>query len=188
VGDALNHATAAGNADLAAMQARAQGRLARQQARQEAFDLERSAAAQSAIAADNMMTLRQNGTAAVAAARAEAGASGFGASAGSKARVEQSVAEQFEAAIANLQRSNSISDQNSRYAANVRRSEGEQQMRLAEVAAQYQGRLARMNRRAFLPSLVGGALMQGSMFGLNFVGSGGKGDNSKGGNSGGSGK
>lgn len=182
MGDRLNYSTAAGNADVAAMQARTQGRFARQQARQEAFDLERSAAAQSAIAADNMMTLRQNGAAAVAAARAEAGASGFGASAGSKARVEQSVAEQFETAIANMQRSNSISDQNLRYAAGVRRSEGEQQWRLAEVAAQYQGKLARMNRRVFLPSLVGGALTQGSLFGLNFVGGG---DDSKDSNSGG---
>lgn len=174
MGDALNNATAAGNAGLAALQARTQGRLARQQARQEAYDLEASAAAQSAIAADNMMTLRQNEAAAIGAARAEAGASGFAANEGSKAQAEQSVAEQFEVAIANLQRSNSIADRNARYAADVRRSEGEQQLRLAEVQAQYQDRQARLYRRAFLPSLVGGVLTQGSLFGMRFAG-GGKG-------------
>lgn len=172
MGDALNNATAAGNADVAALQARTQGRLARQQARQEAYDLEAAAAAQSAIAADNMMTLRQNEAAAIGTARAEAGASGFAVSSGSKAQAEQSVAEQFEVAIANLQKSNSIADQNARYAANVRRSEGEQQLRLAEVQAQYQEKVARMNRHALLPSLVGGVLTQGALFGLNFVGGG----------------
>lgn len=169
VGDAMNNTTAAGNASVAAMQARMRGKLARQAAYQEAYDLEGAAAAQGYIAGDNMMTMRQNEVAALGAARADAGASGFAASSGSKAQVEQSVAEQFEVAIANMQKSNAISDQNSRYAANVRRSEGEQQMRVAEVEAQYYDKVARQNRHAFMPNLIGGTLLEGAKFGMSFA-------------------
>lgn len=172
VGDAVNNSTQAGNADLRAMQARTSGKLAQQKAYQEAYDLERTAAQQGFIAGDNMMTLRQNEVAAIGTARAEAGASGFAASSGSKAQVEQSVAEQFEVAIANMQKSNAISDQSSRYAAQVRRSEGEQQKRISDVEAQYYDKVARQNRHAFMPNLIGSTLLQSAQFGLNFVSAG----------------
>lgn len=174
MGEAINNVAAAGNASVSAMQARTQGTLARNQAYQRAYDLESVAAAQNVIAADNMMTLRQNEAAAVGGARAEAGASGLSASSGSMLRAEQSVAEQFDVAVANLQRSAAISDQSARYQAAVTRSEGEQQKRLAEIQAAYYDRVARISRNAFWPSLVGGGLMTGAgIYGRYFAGGAG---------------
>lgn len=189
MGEAINNGTAAGNASVSAMQARTQGTLARNQAYQRAYDLESVAAAQNVIAADNMMTLRQNEAAAVGGARAAAGASGLSASSGSMLRAEQSVAEQFDVAVANLQRSAAISDQSARYQAAVTRSEGEQQKRLAEIQAAYYDKVSRINRNAFWPSLIGSSLTKGADIYLRFFanGAGGGAGDGAGGGAGGSG-
>ncbi len=162
MGEALNMSSSATQYNSDAITARADGRVQRNQAYAQAYKLETDATAASHIAGDNMMTMRRNQTLQTAAARAAAGASGFGASSGSKLTVEQSTAEIFEKAIADAAKSNTIAEQNARYQANALRRHGDTTLNLANIQADYMNRLASINRKTAPWALVGSGFTLGS--------------------------
>ena len=135
--------------------ARANGIAQRQQAYAHAYKLETDAANQSYLAADNMMTMRRNQAAAVDEARLANGASGFDVSGGSKLQAEQSVADVFEQAIANMMRSNTISDQNARMQAHAFRRQGDTSLNLGNIQADYLNRMSRISSKYARWALVG---------------------------------
>lgn len=155
----------AANYDSQAVTARANGIAQRQQAYANAYKLETDAASQSYLAADNMMTMRRNQTAAVDETRLANGASGFDASGGSKLQAEQSVADVFEQAIANMMKSNTISDQNARMQANAYRRQGDTSLNLGNIQADYLNRMSSINRKYSRWALVGSALSSMGSFG-----------------------
>lgn len=155
--------------------ARANAIAQRQQAYANAYKLETDAASQSYLAADNMMTMRRNQTAAVDETRLANGASGFDASGGSKLQAEQSVADVFEQAIANMMKSNTISDQNTRMQANAYRRQGDTSLNLGNIQADYLNRMSSINRKYSKWALVGSGLSTLGQLGMkyNWKGSGG---------------
>ena len=161
MGDGVNMYASAANQRTDAMTTRANGRLQRQQAYANAYKLEDDAARGSHVAADNMMTMRRNQSAAVAASRVAHAASGFGASGGSKLAAEASVAEVFEKAIADAAKSNAIADVNAREQANAFRRQGDTALNLANINADYLNRLAAINSKAAPWMMLGSALSLG---------------------------
>lgn len=168
MGGFVNSSTAAANAQLQAAQARTQGVLQRRQAYADAYKLESDSAAALMVAGENAAVLRQNQAAQVAAARVQNGGSGFDASSGSVLRREQSVAEEFEQAIANMGRSAAVQDANARAQAVQLRREGDSAVLLADIMGDYYGRVARANRVAAGWNLLGGALSTVGNLGLQY--------------------
>ncbi len=125
-----NYANQAGNS-------RAAGIAAKQSKYQQAYSMEADSARNAYLVSDNMMTLRQNQTAATGSARAANAASGFMASSGSKLTTEQSVAQVFESQIANMNKSNVIADSNAREAANMSRRDGDTALHMSNIQADF---------------------------------------------------
>lgn len=148
--------------------ARANGIAQRQQAYANAYKLETDAASQSYLAADNMMTMRRNQAAAVDEVRLANGASGFDASGGSKLQTEQSVADIFEQAIANMMKSNTISDQNARMQANAFRRQGDTSLNLGNIQADYLNRMSSISSKYSKWLLVGSGLSMLGGLGMKF--------------------
>ena len=174
MGDAVNMNAAASNQRTDAVTTRANGRLQRQQAYANAYKLEDDAARGSHVAADNMMTMRRNQSAAAAASRVAHAASGFGASGGSKLAAEASVAEVFEKAIADAAKSNAIADVNAREQANAFRRQGDTALNLANISADYMDRVAEIDKKLAkklqwasaikMAGAIGGSFNLGGMF------------------------
>lgn len=131
-----------------AIEARANGLAQRKQAYANAYELEDASAQNGYIAGQKMETMRQNQTAAVAATRLQNGATGFGASGGSKLQQEMSTAQMFEEAIANLGKSYAIQDQNARRQADQLRKEGDDTLKLSQIMSNYYSRVSKINSRA----------------------------------------
>lgn len=168
MGDALNMSAQGANYSSQAATARANGIAQRQQAYANAYKLETDAASQSFLAADNMMTMRRNQTVAMDEARLANGASGFDASGGSKLHAEQSVADVFEQAIANMMKSNTISDQNARMQANAYRRQGDTSLNLGNIQADYLNRMSRISSKYARWALVGSGLSTLGQLGLKY--------------------
>ena len=148
--------------------ARTNGLAQRQQAYANAYKLETDAASQGYLAADNMMTMRRNQAAAVDEARLANGASGFDASGGSKLQVEQSVADVFEQAIANMMKSTTISDQNARMQANAYRRQGDTSLNLGNIQADYLNRMSGISGKYSRWALVGSGLSTLGQVGMKY--------------------
>ena len=172
MGQFVNSSATSANAAQQATQARTQGLADRKLAYARAYGLERDSAEQGHIAAQQMQTLRQNQTAAVASTRANNAASGFAASSGSKLRHEMSTAQIFEEAIANAGKSYAITDQNARNQANQLRKEGDDALKMSQIMANYYSRVSKINSRAANWQLLGGTLstIGDTMFTFNIGG------------------
>jgi len=168
VGDYLNMSAQGANYSSQAATARANGIAQRQQAYAHAYKLETDAANQSYLAADNMMTMRRNQAAAVDEARLANGASGFDASGGSKLQAEQSVADVFEQAIANMMRSNTISEQDARMQAHAFRRQGDTSLNLGNIQADYLTRMSRISSKYARWALVGSGLSTLGQVGMKY--------------------
>lgn len=179
MGDAINMDAQATNYRSDAATARANGIAQRAQAFSNAYKLESDSAAQNHIESDNMMTMRRNQMANIATMRASNGSSGF-ANIDSKLKAEQSVAESFEMAIANMAKSAAVSDQNARFQANAYRRQGDTALNLSNIQADYLNRIASINNKYSKWVLVGSALSQlGNLsMGLNWGGSSSNNDSS----------
>ncbi|MEG0025091.1 MAG: hypothetical protein RR719_07080 [Akkermansia sp.] len=127
--------------------AEAQGRAQRSAAYRRAFNLEEEARADSVLVGKNMMTARENETAALATVRNERGASGL-TQEGSGGVAEALTADVFDKAIGDLALSNAISDSNKRYSADVSRFQGDLAMQQASAQAAQYGRLGKSARNA----------------------------------------
>lgn len=158
MGQFVNSSAASANATQQAVQARTQGIADRKAAYARAYGLERDTAEQGYIAAQQMQTMRQNQTAAVASTRLDNAASGFSASSGSKLRGETSTAQIFEQTIANLGQSYAIQDQNARNQANQLRKEGDDALKLSQIMSNYYSRLSKINSTAANWQLLGSGL------------------------------
>lgn len=168
MGGYLNSATASANAATQGAQARTQGLLQRKQAYANAYKLDADAEASNLLAGEQMATMRQNQAAAIAAQRVQAASSGFSASSGSMLRGEQSVAEAFEQAIANIGKSAAIQDANAREQAGQLRREGDTALALSNVQGAFYDRVARINRYSALVNLAGDALSTAGNLGLTY--------------------
>lgn len=120
----------------------AQGRAQKAAANKRAWNLEEEARSDSVLAGKNMMRQRENQTAAQAAVRNAAAASGF-TNQGSGQQAEIATADIFETAIRDMALSNAISDSNKRYAADVSRFQGDLAMQQAQAAASQYNSLAK---------------------------------------------
>ena len=158
MGQFVNSSATAANAAQQAAQARTQGIADRKAAYARAYGIERDSAEQGHIAAQQMQTMRQNQTSAVAATRLDNGASGFNASSGSKLRNEISTAQIFEEAIYNAAKSYAIQDQNARAQANRLRKEGDDTLKLSQIMSNYYSRVSKINSTAANWQLLGGSL------------------------------
>lgn len=146
MGSFIDNQTQSANYTLQATQARAQGQLARKQAYANAYKLQDDSAQAAYIMGDRMMTARQNAVASISALRTQNAASGFSAS-GSKLRAEQSTAEILDAAISNMGKSYTISDQNARAQAAQLMREGDTAVSLAEIQGRYFDQLRSINKK-----------------------------------------
>lgn len=158
MGQFVNSSAASANAAQQSIQARTQGIADRKAAYARAYGLERDTAEQGYIAAQQMQTMRQNQTAAVASTRLHNAASGFSASTGSKLRSEASTAQIFEETIANLGKSYAIQDQNARNQANQLRKEGDDALKMSQIMSNYYSRVSKINSTAANWQLLGGTL------------------------------
>ncbi len=150
--------------------ARVQGLQQKMEAYQKAYSLEDQSAKNSYLAMQNMMAARQNQSAAVASELTRGAGSGFMASTGTMRRNQQGVAEIVEAAIANMNKSNVISDENARTQAAQYRSFGDQAMTMANIQADYYSKLAKTAKKASWWGLVGDIGLQAMSMGLTYGG------------------
>lgn len=172
MGQFVNSSAASANAAQQASQARTQGLADRKAAYARAYGLERDSAEQGHIAAQQMQTMRQNQTSAVASTRTQNAASGFNASSGSKLRSEMSTAQMFEEAIANAGKSYAIQDQNARSQAAQLRKDGDDALKMSQIMANYYSRVSKINSTTANWQLLGGSLstIGDSMFTYNIGG------------------
>lgn len=172
MGQFVNSSAASANAAQQAAQARSQGLADRKAAYARAYGLENDSAQQAYIAAQQMQTLRQNQSAAIASSRLHNAASGFSASSGSKLRSEQSTAQIFEESIANLGKSYAIADQNARNQANQLRKDGDDALKMSQIMANYYSRISKINSTAANWQLLGSGLstIGSSIFDFNIGG------------------
>jgi len=170
MGEWMNSSAAATNYAGQAIAGRTNATLAKRQAYAEAYKLETDSSNALHIAGDNLMTMRRNQSAAVGQRRAVSGASGFSAGSGSQLEQETSVAEVLEMAIANAAKSSTIADVNAREQADSLRRYGDTTYNVGQVQADFNQRMASINRKAGPWYGLGGALYQGGMFALNYGG------------------
>lgn len=136
MGDYLDASAAGTNATMDAASARANGRIARNQAYASAYKLENDADASLALTGDNLMRMQRNKTAALSAQRAEQFNSGFTHS-GSKLATEKSLAEILDLAIDDQMRSASAAASSAYTQANLNRHLGDSQQRMANIQSQF---------------------------------------------------
>ncbi len=168
MGDYLDSKAVATNYSNEAGSARMNATLAKRQAYAEAYKLESDSAGALQIAGDNMLTMRRNQSAAVAAQRVTNAASGFSAGSGSQLQQEASVAEVLELAVANAAKSAMISDVNAREQADFLRREGDTQYNLGMVQANYLQKMGKINREAGRSQLLGSVLYTMGAQGLKY--------------------
>ncbi|MGN0868382.1 MAG: hypothetical protein ACI4O9_02505 [Akkermansia sp.] len=153
-----------------AQMARVQGLQQKREAYQKAYSLEDQSAKNSYLAMQNMMAARQNQHAAVASELTRGAGSGFMASTGTMRRNQQGVAEIVESAIANMNMSNVISDENARMQANQYRAYGDQALTMTNIQADYYSKLAKTAKKASWWGLVGDIGLQSMSLGLTYGG------------------
>lgn len=160
-----------GNAANLASKGRAaltNGYIARHNAYQQAEQKEYSAKQKNIIAAMNMERLAGNRTAAMDAALAAQGGSGFTSqdSGGTNEREASRLALQQ---LADLGMSAAVEDSSARFDALLLRQSGEQQLRVAQGEAEYYQRMASLTRRsANVSAVANGALEIGKLVIGNF--------------------
>lgn len=158
MGSFVNSRADAANAGAAAMEAAVAGSMQRKQRYAAAYGLERESADAGWLAGRQLMAMRQNEDLAVGGERARGSASGFAAASGSKLERERSVAEVLEEAIANAATSYAVQDEAARNQAARLRKEGDEALRMGEVAARYYGRRAKVANTVGNWQLAGGVL------------------------------
>lgn len=151
-----------------AYESRTQGILQRNRAYQQAYGLEQESAQNNYIAGRQMLDYRARQTAAVAASRAQNGASGFSASGGTKLGVETSVLDLYARQIEQLGTSAAINDQNARAQANELRREGDTAKSISDIRAEHYDRIAKSQRVARWGFLLGDTLSTAGQMQLQY--------------------
>lgn len=154
MGSFVNSRADAANAGAAAVA----GSMQRKQRYAAAYGLERESADAGWLAGRQLTAMRQNEDLSVGRQRAENAASGFAASSGSKLDRERSVAEVLEEAIANAAASYAVQDEAARNQAARLRKEGDDALRMGEIAARYYSRRSRIANTVGNWQLAGGVL------------------------------
>ena len=157
MGEYVKSQATAANYGQQAIETRTNALTARRQAYANAYGLEENSAQSAYITGQQMATMRQNQSAAIAATRLANASGGIDPSGGSKLRQEQSTAQILEETIANLGQSYTISDQNARRQAARLRKEGDDTYTLGQIMANYYSRAARINSTAANWQLLGGS-------------------------------
>ncbi|MGN0869456.1 MAG: hypothetical protein ACI4O9_08055 [Akkermansia sp.] len=158
MGQFVNSSSNSANYAQQSAEARTNALAQRRQAYANAYALEENSAQSGYITGQQMSTMRQNQSAAIASTRLTNASSGIDASGGSKLRQEQSTAQILEEAIANLGQSYAISDQNARRQAARLRKEGDDAYTIGQIMANYYSRASKIQSTAANWQLLGGGL------------------------------
>lgn len=164
----LSSRGAAANQQAQGRAALTNGYIGRHNAYQQATQMEYTARQQSLIAAMNMERMSSNRTAQMDAALAAQGGSGF-TSQDSGGTNEREAGRRMLQQLVDMGMSNAVEDSTLRFDATLQRVSGDQQLRVAQIEAEYQQRMARITRRQGNVQALLGAGMEVGKLALSFL-------------------